>query len=44
MLQAGLVELIQPEGVAPPKPSAAPTAPAVKRSQVTKLIEFFTRR
>ncbi len=49
MLQAGLVELVRPEGVAPPAPkpsvgAAAAIAPAVKRSQVTKLIEFFTRR
>jgi len=48
MLQAGLVELVQPEGFVPPsaKPRAAPgalpvkpTAPAVKRSVVTRLID-----
>jgi len=54
MLQAGLVELIQPEGVALPaaKPGAAvaapsaakPAAPAVKRSVVVKLINFFQQR
>jgi hypothetical protein len=53
MLQAGLVELVQPEGFVPPsaKPSAAPgappvkpMAPAVKRSVVVKLIDFFKKR
>ncbi len=48
MLQAGLVELVQPEGFVPPsaRPGAAPgapplkpTAPAVKRSVVTRLID-----
>ncbi len=44
MLQAGLVELVRPEvPVAAPKPGAAtkaaPAAPAVKRSVVTRLIE-----
>ena len=44
MLQAGLVELIRPDGMAAPltRPSGAPpmpTAPAVKRSVVTRLIE-----
>lgn len=52
MLQAGLVELIRPDGMAgpaflsgavpPPRPSGAapmPSAPAVKRSVVTRLIE-----
>jgi len=53
MLQAGLVELIQPEGVVPPaaRPSAAPGAPppikpapsAVKRSVVTRLIDRIRR-
>jgi hypothetical protein len=49
--QAGLVELIQPEGVvAPVKPGVpgpAPIAmrpPAVKRGVVVKLINFFQRR
>lgn len=51
LLQAGLVELIRPEGaVAPAKPGVpgpAPVAmrpPAVKRSIVVKLIDFFQRR
>jgi hypothetical protein len=53
MLQAGLVELVQPEGFVPPsaKPGAAPgappvkpMAPAVKRSVVVKLIDFFKKR
>ena len=53
MLQAGLVELVRPEGFVPPsaKPSAAsgappvkPMAPAVKRSVVVKLIDFFKQR
>ena len=46
MLQAGLVELVQPEGVKPPPPkpgmaatAAMSTAPAVKRSVVTRLID-----
>ena len=48
MLQAGLVELVQPEGFVPPSaklraaPGALPvkpTAPAVKRSVVTRLID-----
>ena len=52
MLQAGLVELIRPDGMAAPpsRPSGAgpafssgaapmPTAPAVKRSVITRLIE-----
>lgn len=48
MLQAGLVELILPEGVAPAAarpgapagaPAAKPVAPAVKRSVVTRLID-----
>jgi len=52
MLQAGLVELIQPEGFVPPsaRPSAAPGAPsvkptasAVKRSVVTRLIDRIRR-
>lgn len=50
LLQAGLVELIQPEGMAAPKPGVpgpAPIAmrpPAVKRGVVVKLIDFFQRR
>jgi hypothetical protein len=55
MLQAGLVELVQPEGAAaaPSKPGApaervpavpvAPAAPAVKRSVVTRLIDRIKR-
>ena len=56
MLQAGLVELIQPEGMAvtaPAKPgapaervtgpTAAPAAPAVKRSVITRLIDRIKR-
>ncbi len=49
LLQAGLVELVQPEGVAKPMPGApgkAPVtmrAPAVKRGVVEKLIDFFQR-
>jgi hypothetical protein len=55
MLQAGLVELVQPEGLAPvparpgalaaaaPSAPAAPVAPAVKRSVVTRLIERIKR-
>ncbi len=45
MLQAGLVELVRTEGMpkAPPKPGEpaprVPTAPAVKRSVVTRLID-----
>jgi hypothetical protein len=48
MLQAGLVELVQPEGMVAPtaKPGAAPglaptrpTAPAVKRSVVNRIID-----
>ncbi len=51
LLQAGLVELIQPEGVSRPAkpgvPGPAPVAmrpPAVKRSIVVKLIDFFQKR
>lgn len=51
LLQAGLVELIQPEGMARPAkpgvPGPAPIAmrpPAVKRSIVVKLIDFFQKR
>lgn len=51
LLQAGLVELVQPEGAAVPAkpgvPGPAPIAmrpPAVKRSVVVKLIDFFQRR
>jgi len=56
MLQAGLVELVQPEGMAaaaPAKPgapaqratgpAAAPVAPAVKRSVITRLIDRIKR-
>jgi hypothetical protein len=55
MLQAGLVELVQPEGVVlPPKPGmparpaepgkpAMPPAPAVKRSVITRLIDRIKR-
>jgi hypothetical protein len=51
MLQAGLVELVQPEGMVPSaKPGApaerapaAPAAPAVKRSVVTRLIDRIKR-
>lgn len=54
MLQAGLVELVVPEGYVPPptRPGAAaaaagapklPAAPAVKRSVVTRLIERIKR-
>ena len=52
MLQAGLVELIQPEGMvvaAPAKPGApagrvaGPAAPAVKRSVITRLIDRIKR-
>jgi hypothetical protein len=44
MLQAGLVELIQPEGGLPPSSRAGaapvrPTAPAVKRSVVNRIID-----
>ena len=50
LLQAGLVEMIQPEGVArraPGAPGKAPAtmrAPAVKRGVVEKLIGFFQQK
>ena len=50
LLQAGLVELVQPEGVRPAKPGVPGPAPvtmrppAVKRSIVVKLIDFFQKR
>jgi hypothetical protein len=48
LLQAGLVELIQPEGVAKPVvPGVTPMAmrpPAVKRGVVEKLIGFFQQK
>jgi hypothetical protein len=48
LLQAGLVELIQPERVVrPPMPGKAPIArraPAVKRGVVERLIGFFQQR
>jgi hypothetical protein len=51
LLQAGLVELIQPEGVVAPARAGAPgptpiamRPPAVKRNVVVKLIDFFQRR
>ena len=48
LLQAGLVELVQPEGaVRPPTPGKAPIArraPAVKRGVVERLIGFFQQR
>jgi hypothetical protein len=48
LLQAGLVELIQPEGVArPAAPGITPMAmrpPAVKRGVVEKLIGFFQQK
>lgn len=50
LLQAGLVELVQPEGVTKPVPGAsgrAPVAmrpPAVKRNVVEKLIGFFQQK
>jgi hypothetical protein len=52
LLQAGLVEMVQPEGVvarpaAPGVPSKGPVtmrAPAVKRGVVEKLIGFFQQK
>ncbi len=44
LLQAGLVELITPEGVAKPEVSVAMRPPAVKRGVVEKLIGFFQQR
>jgi hypothetical protein len=44
LLQAGLVELIAPEGVAKPEVSVAMRPPAVKRGVVEKLIGFFQQR
>jgi len=50
LLQAGLVELIQPEGVVRPVPGApgkapvAMRAPAVKRGVVERLISFFQQK
>jgi hypothetical protein len=50
LLQAGLVELVRPEGAAAPAPSGAPgqtpmtmRRPAVKRGVVERLINFFQR-
>ncbi|HHN93563.1 MAG TPA: DUF4388 domain-containing protein [Anaerolineae bacterium] len=50
LLQAGLVELVQPEGVVKPTPTGAPgrapvtmRRPAVKRGVVERLINFFQR-
>jgi hypothetical protein len=47
LLQAGLVELIQPEGVVKPQTVETPIArraPAVKRGVVEKLVKFFQQR
>jgi hypothetical protein len=47
LLQAGLVELIQPEGVVKPRTEETPIprrAPAVKRGVVEKLVKFFQQR
>jgi hypothetical protein len=51
LLQAGLVELIQPEGIVKPTPAGVPARtpitmrrPAVKRGVVEKLIDFFQRQ
>ena len=50
LLQAGLVEFIQPEGAAKPVPSGSPDQapmtmrrPAVKRGVVERLINFFQK-
>jgi hypothetical protein len=44
LLQAGLVELISPEGRAKPEVSVAMRPPAVKRGVVERLIGFFQQR
>ena len=44
LLQAGLVELIVPEGMSKPDTSAAMRPPAIKRGVVEKLIGFFQQR
>jgi hypothetical protein len=53
LLQAGLVELVRPEGMAVPPPPGATTTPpvpvamrrpTVKRSVVERLVNFFQRR